>query len=226
MTNPTDLTQMASETLGDLASRYPAASRVFRSVGLDYCCGGRQTLADACRERDLDLDTVLHALQAEPPRADAQWESRPLPMVIHHIVERYHESLRRELPELRQMAATVEEKHADKPACPRGLAAHLAAIHEAVQDHLAKEEQILFPMILAGRGSMAGGPVQVMEAEHVEHGANLARTRALTNDLVPPPEACATWQALYLRLGALEADLMDHIHLENHILFPRALYEQ
>ena len=225
MNNPTDLTPAPTESLGALASRYPAASRVFRSVGLDYCCGGRQTLAEACRERDLDLNTVLQALRSEPPRPEGEWERKPLPTLVHHILERYHESLRRELPELRQMAETVEAKHADKENCPRGLAAHLAGIHEAVEDHLAKEEQILFPMILAGRGAMAGGPVQVMEAEHVEHGANLARTRALAHDLIPPLDACATWQALYLRLGILEADLMDHIHLENHILFPRALYE-
>ena len=108
-------------------------------------------------------------------------------------------------------------------ACPRGLRVHLENIHAAVLDHVAKEEQILFPLILSGRGRLAGGPVHVMEQEHQDHGANLGVTRQMTANLTPPPEACATWRALYVRLDAFEAELMDHIHLENNILFPRAL---
>jgi len=223
MNNPTELSM--EQTLGSLAAQVPAASRVFRTAGLDYCCQGERTLAAACEEKGLDAASLLESIRRMPLSPDASWESKPLALLVQHILERYHESLRRELPELRQMAAKVEEKHADKPSCPQGLAHHLDAIHEAVLSHLAKEEQILFPMILAGRGPHAVGPIQVMEFEHQEHGANLARTRELTSDLTAPPEACATWRALYLRLGELENDLMDHIHLENHVLFPRALCE-
>lgn len=213
------------QTLGDLATQVPAASRVLRAAGLDYCCHGQRTLTEACAEKGLDPGRLLESIRQEPDAPTDSWESKPLVAIIHHIIERYHEPLRRELPELRQMAMKVEEKHADKPACPRGLTAHLAGIHEAVLSHLDKEEQILFPMILAGHGPQAMGPIQVMEFEHQEHGENLARTRALTADLTVPAEACATWQALYLRLRELEADLMDHIHLENNVLFPRALRE-
>jgi regulator of cell morphogenesis and NO signaling len=215
----------AGQSLGDLAAAVPAASRVLRAAGLDYCCQGKRTLAEACAEKGLDPASLLESIRREPDAAADSWNTKPLVAVISHILERYHQTLRTELPELRQMAAKVEEKHADKPACPRGLTAHLAAIHEAVLSHLEKEEQILFPMIVAGRGAHAVGPIQVMEFEHQEHGANLARTRELTADLTAPPEACATWQALYLRLRELESDLMDHIHLENHVLFPRALCE-
>ena len=213
----------AGQTLADLATHIPAASRAFREVGLDYCCGGQRTLAAACAERGLDAEALLQKLAAEPPAAEPSWEEQPIADLVRHILDRYHAPLRDELRDLHRMAMTVEEKHKEKASCPRGLAAHLAAIHEAVDSHLEKEERILFPMILAGHGAQAVGPIQVMELEHEEHGANLARTRALTDDLTAPAEACPTWQALYLRLRELEADLMDHIHLENHVLFPRVL---
>lgn len=214
-------------TLGELAVRLPAASRVFRESGLDYCCGGRRTLAAACAEKGLDPQAILSAIHAgaRDDRPAASWQQRPLSELIDFILDRYHASLRRELPELCRMAAKVEETHGAKPSCPHGLAALLDAAHEAVLSHLEKEEQILFPMILGHRGAHASGPIQVMEHEHHQHGANLERIRELTDGLTAPREACATWQALYLRLGELEADLMEHIHLENNVLFPRALCE-
>ena len=106
---------------------------------------------------------------------------------------------------------------------PAGLAMHLAAVMEALELHMQKEEQVLFPLIRGGRGAMAGGPVSIMEREHDEHAVALRRTRELTGDLQSPAAACTTWRALYLRLAALERDLMEHIHLENNVLFPRAL---
>jgi regulator of cell morphogenesis and NO signaling len=113
--------------------------------------------------------------------------------------------------------------HADHPAVPRGLAAHLRRMSQELEDHMGKEEVVLFPMIRSGRGSFAMGPVQVMELEHLDHAANLERMRQLANDCTPPPDACATWKALYLGLADLEREIMEHIHLENHALFPRAL---
>ena len=121
------------------------------------------------------------------------------------------------------MAAKVEARHAEKATCPRGLAQHLTAVHENVLMHLAKEEKVLFPIILDGMGRMAAGPIRVMEQEHDDHREGLIETRRLTTDFTVPPEACTSWQALYLRLDALEADLMEHIHLENNVLFPRVL---
>jgi regulator of cell morphogenesis and NO signaling len=127
------------------------------------------------------------------------------------------------LPELIRMAAKVEVRHADKASSPRGLAELLRVIHADVSDHLQKEEQVLFPLILAGRGRAAIGPVQMMELDHDEHARNLQRVRRLTMDLTPPAEACTTWRALYLGLRQLEEELMVHIHLENNVLFRRAL---
>jgi regulator of cell morphogenesis and NO signaling len=154
-----------------------------------------------------------------------RWADAPVADLIGHIVGFYHRRLREELPELLTLATKVETRHAEKRSCPRGLRDHLAHVNLAVREHLAKEEQVLFPMILAGRAAMAGAPIHAMEAEHEDHARDLARTRELTADLVAPEEACTTWRALYLRLGALEEELMDHIHLENNVLFPRVLAE-
>jgi len=211
-------------TLAELASTHPAAARVFLSHGLDFCCKGRRPLRAACIEKGLDAGNVLAEIEGSAVTGDlADWSTRPLPELIEHILSRYHAALRRDLPALIAMAEKVEARHADKPAVPAGLTRHLRAMHVAVLDHLAKEETILFPAILSGRGTMCGGPIQVMEAEHTDHGENLAHMRTLAGDLVPPPQACTTWRALYLGLLQLERELMEHIHLENNVLFPRAL---
>lgn len=211
-------------TLGELAVQIPAASRVFKRHRLDYCCSGHRPLADACKDRGLDPAAVLAELEGEASAVSAAAPVlRANDELIEYILERYHEPLRRELPELIAMAKRVEHRHGDKPDCPRGLAEHLLSMEAELLDHMAKEERILFPMIRAGAGRGAGGPISVMKREHDEHGASLARTRALTMDLSPPAGACATWRALYLRLAELESELMDHIHLENNVLFVRAL---
>ena len=223
MTAATD-TIDPSEHLADLAIRLPGASRVFHRHRLDFCCGGRRSLAEACEAKGLDLAAVRGELAREtasPEQADLT--QAPLGALVDHIVSHFHEPLHTELPELERMARKVEAVHGDKPGCPLGLGNHLAAVTQSLEQHMAKEEQVLFPMIRGGQGAGAAGPVLVMEREHDEHAIDLARIRELTGDNVPPPHACTTWRALYLRLDALERDLMDHIHLENNILFPRAL---
>lgn len=214
-----------ADTLADLAVTHPAASRVFHRHGLDFCCHGRRPLAEACAERGLAVDGVVAEIARETATVPdlPRWDARPLAELVRHIVDFYHQRLRVELPELISLAAKVESRHAEKASCPRGLRAHLEEVNQSVLEHLAKEEQVLFPMILGGRLQLAGGPIAVMEAEHDDHGESLRKARRLTADLVPPGEACPTWRALYLRLAAFEAELMDHIHLENNILFRRAL---
>jgi len=161
--------------------------------------------------------------EGREPGQFERWDARPLGEVIDHVLERFHEPHRRELPRLLAMARKVEEVHAEKPACPRGLAAHLERMAEDMELHMQKEEQVLFPLLRSGRGRMASMPIQVLEQEHRDHGENLERLRELTDGYTPPPEACETWSALYLGLAELERDLMEHIHIENNILFPRAL---
>jgi regulator of cell morphogenesis and NO signaling len=218
----------ATSTLAELAVTEPAAARVFYRHGLDFCCSGRRPLADACRAKGLDADAILAELAAERHDAEAdatRWDQRPLAELVDHIVVRYHSTLRRAIPELLAFARKVEVRHAEKPACPHGLARTLESMLAEVEDHLAKEEQILFPMILEGQGRSAVGPVQVMEHEHEAHGRTLDTLRGLTGDYEPPAGACVTWQALYLGLRQLDRELMEHIHLENNVLFPRALAE-
>jgi regulator of cell morphogenesis and NO signaling len=214
-------------TLAELAVKHPSASRVFHRHGLDFCCHGNRALEEACHERGLLPEAILNEIETEDSRVtDApRWERRPLSELASHIVDFYHRRLREELPLLVGMAARVEQVHRDKAACPRGLADHLDRMHRAVLEHLAKEETILFPMIQSGRGARAAAPIHTMEIEHEDHGESLRQTRLLTSNLVPPAEACATWTALYLRLEEFEAELMEHIHLENNILFRRALCE-
>ncbi len=215
----------STTTLADLATAHPAASRVFHRYRLDFCCGGRRPLTEACEERGLDAVAIMDEIQRESVAASesTRWDTAPLPALIDFIITRYHDRLRLELPEVIALARKVESVHADKATCPRGLAEHLVMVHENVLSHLAKEERVLFPLIKDGMGYMAAGPVRVMEQEHDDHREGLMRTREITNDLTPPPEACTTWRALYLRLDALEGELMEHIHLENNVLFPRAL---
>jgi regulator of cell morphogenesis and NO signaling len=214
-----------NRTLGDLVAAIPSAAKVMQRHRLDYCCGGQQTLEAACAAGDLDTGTVLRELaDAEASSKDGgRWAQRPIDELITHILDRYHAPLRQELPRLVELARRVERVHAEKPDCPTGLAELLAEVRAAVDNHLTKEEQILFPLILSGRGHNAYMPIQVMMEEHEDHGSNLRRIRALTQDLRLPDSACASWRELYRALGELEAELMDHIHLENSILFPRAL---
>jgi regulator of cell morphogenesis and NO signaling len=214
-------------TLADLAVTTPGAARIFLDYGLDFCCRGRRSLADACSEKGLDAHQVLRAIEAGQGAADTltEWSHRPLTELIDHVVGRYHGWLRAEFPGLLEMARKVEAVHAGKASVPAGLAAHLEALYAETLRHLQKEETILFPMISRGMGQGCGGPIHVMEAEHRDVGAALERVRGLTANLVAPPESCTTWRALYLNLRQLETEFMEHIHLENNILFPRALHE-
>ena len=211
--------------LADLAVEHPAASRVFHRHGLDFCCHGQVPLEQACADRRLDVGALIAELNAEVSLDTdfRAWDRAPLGELIEHLLTRFHASHREELTRLHAAALKVEAVHALKPACPRGLAAHLARMTEELEDHMQKEEQILFPLIRGGRGALAAMPVQVLESEHRDHALNLRRMRELAHDFVAPDEACGTWRALYLGLAALERDLMQHIHLENNVLFPRAL---
>lgn len=223
MTEQPILAQTA--TLASLATQRAGASRVFARHHLDFCCHGNVSLAEACAKRGLDPKEVIREIAAQErgPDAPSAWESRSLNSLITHLLDRYHRDHRAELPRLVTMARRVEQVHAEKAECPRGLAAAMGRLFEELDLHMQKEEQILFPLIVSGRGAAAGGPIHVMEREHEDVAADLERIRGLTRDYVPPEGACGTWRALYLGLAEFERELMEHVHLENHILFPRAL---
>ena len=218
------MTDTTNTTLADLAVAYPAAARVFYANRLDFCCGGRRPFADACREHGLDPAAILDEIR----RAEAltepatRWELAPLPQLVDHIVAYYHRRLRVALPHLVDMARMVEARHGNKVSCPVGLTALLEQVQQSTFNHLDKEEAILFPAIARGVTAIAG-PVSMMELEHDHHKDDLRRIRTLTSQLTPPAAACSTWRALYAGLQQFEQELMEHIHLENNVLFRRAL---
>lgn len=213
----------SDQSLAELALALPAASRIFRTHRLDFCCDGSRSLQQACAERGLDVASVLHQLNAAPRTAGLNTSDLALAELIDYVLAQFHEAHRAELPDLIALATKVERVHAGTPDAPLGLAAHLQEMARALEEHMQKEEAVLFPAILRGAGPGLTRPIAVMEAEHDEHGRSLERLRELAHDFVAPAHACTSWRALYLRAEQLEADLMAHVHLENHVLFPRGL---
>ena len=214
-------------TVGQLAAQHPLATRVFARHAIDYCCGGGQTLEEICSHKGLDQEAVLDEIRKEiQPSAvpEERWDQASLPDLIEHILTAYHEPLREELPRLESMARKVVRVHGDKEPerLPELLSVYLALKSE-LEQHMMKEERILFPMIRQGQGTLANGPISVMEHEHDSAGKALGRLNELTDGYQVPAHACNTWRALWHGLAALEKSLHQHIHLENNILFPRAL---
>jgi regulator of cell morphogenesis and NO signaling len=214
-----------TQTLGELAA-HPAAARVFLRHKLDFCCRGGRTLTEACSQAGLDPASIEHEIADESARADdvVAWSSRSLADIATHIEAHYHAALRRDVPVLVEAARKVERVHAAKPGVPAGLAETLSMFWDEMVSHMHKEERVLFPMLRSGaQGNRVAPPISVMMAEHDEHAVSLERIRTLTNHMQAPEHACATWRALYEGLKNLETELMMHIHLENHVLFARAL---
>ncbi len=209
-----------AQAIGQIAVELPGATAVFRRLKLDFCCGGQVSLRQAAADKALDLDAVVQELSALQ-RPDSLPEAGTPAELIGHIVARYHEVHRQQLPELIRMARRVEAVHRGNPHVPAGLADALEAMHEELLSHMHKEEAILFPMLARGGNSFAAQPIGVMRAEHTDHGEALEHIAHLTTDMVPPPGACNTWRALYSGLAQLADDLVNHIHLENNVLFPQ-----
>ncbi|GLK97350.1 iron-sulfur cluster repair protein YtfE [Achromobacter insolitus] len=215
---------MVEQSLGQLARSIPGATQVFHEYQLDFCCGGKKSLAEAAAQRSLDAGQIEARLieLARAPSHETDWSQVSVAELVDHILARYHEVHRQQLPELIRLALKVEQVHADSPDCPTGLADHLRAMQQELESHMQKEEQVLFPMLARGHGAMASMPIMVMRAEHDDHGVALERLLALTHGITLPRAACNTWRALYLGLRTFKEDLMAHIHLENNILFENA----
>jgi len=161
-------------------------------------------------------------VQASPGR-NTDWNTADLPSLIEHILLNFHKPLHDSLPRLESMLAQVTEEHLEKDARLSELRSTFGAMKAELESHMMKEEQILFPMILSDQGAFAGGPISVMEQEHESANAALKKIRELTDGFQAPDGACATWRELLEGLDRLERETHVHIHLENNILFPRAL---
>jgi len=217
-------------TVADVATNLPATIRVFQQNGIDFCCGGKRPIAEACADRGLDADVVVGALRASVAGGgpERNWTEAPLAELIAHIQARFHEPLRKELPRLQAMLAKVVDRHGDRhPEVLPALQETFAGLQRELLDHMRKEDAILFPAIVgleADGGTIIriDAPIHVMETEHEDAGRALARMRELTRGYTPPPEACPTFRGLYYGLAELERDMHLHVHLENNVLFPRA----
>jgi regulator of cell morphogenesis and NO signaling len=220
-------------TVGEWVADRPHRSRVFEELGIDYCCGGKTSLAEACREKGLDRETVIESLLRENSGEDQRnWANASLTELADHIEATHHAYLRSEMPQLSGLTAKVAQVHGPRHAELAEVVTVFAGLAAELDAHMVKEEQILFPMIRQleradGRpashcGSIAN-PIRVMEYEHDQAGNALAHLHQLTNGYSCPPDACNSWRAMCDGLRRFEADLHEHIHKENNILFPRAM---
>ena len=218
--------------IAKLATRHPGTIRVFQQHGIDFCCQGGRPLAAACEEKGIAFETLrdeLAAAAAGPAGETRDWDEAPLGELIDHILDRYHQRLREDLPRLDAMAAKVLSVHGEKhPETLPALAATVQALRAELESHMLKEEQVLFPAVRAleeGGGAPApwlSAPIAMMEDEHDVAARALAELRRLTGAFQPPAGACTTFRGLYHGLAELESDTHRHIHLENNVLFPRA----
>lgn len=166
----------------------------------------------------------MHAEFSAPDTPAALAEATlETPALIAHILERYHETHRRELPGLIAEARKVERVHGRHPDVPRGLGDLLSLIFDDLEAHQLKEEQILFPLMLRGAGAMVAHPIARMMVEHEDVEAQLEVLAETTGGFVAPADACATWRRLYLGCRKFHDDLRDHIRIEDTVLFPRFL---
>jgi regulator of cell morphogenesis and NO signaling len=219
-------------TVADIAAAFPSTVRVFQRHNIDFCCGGKIPLVAACERQGIPFEELVGALEASarhPAEDDRDWNREPLHALIDHIVLSYHEPLREELPRLESMAAKVSRVHGANEARLARVESIVSELSAELQSHMRKEESVLFPAIRTieeGRGCSAApisAPVAVMEDEHDRAGALLSELRTITDGYAVPVWGCATFRALYQGLYELEADMHVHVHLENNILFPRAL---
>ena len=229
----------ADPLLADVVNDDLRAATVFERFELDYCCGGHQTLLEACAKRGVDPDAVRAALETLGPATEAdklpaEWQD--LDQLTRYIVDHHHTYVTSSIPSINNSLNRIAEKHGERHPELLQLRATFRALGEELLVHLLKEENLLFPaideMARRQRGIENGAPmfatvlhpVRVMEDDHQEAGELIERVRTLTGGhYTPPDDACTTYTACFAELARFEQDLHRHIHLENNVLFPRAL---
>ena len=233
---------ITGKTVRELALEVPQATRVFERLGIDYCCGGERLLEEACAIAHVNVEDVERSLAeaqerpAEPGQDDASWQRSPLFGLIAHIIQKHHYFVRRELRRIEPLLARVISTHGQGHPELLEVQRQFRALGDELIQHMMKEEQILFPYIThleesenrrqpaaAPRFGTVENPIRMMRHEHESAGSALRNIRAHTADYRLPAGACAGFETLYSALQDFEQDLHQHIHLENNILFPRAL---
>lgn len=229
------------KTVRELALENPAATRVFEKLGIDYCCGGNKSLEQACRAANLPLDKVLDSLEsatqsAQPVQKIHKWPSEMLAELAAHISNTHHKYTREEIARLGPLFNKVCSVHGNNHPELLQVRATFEGLAQELTMHMMKEESVLFPYIVRMEESViekvpvlppffgsVQNPVSMMEHEHESAGNALRAIREATGGYAPPPDACISYQTLYNALRDFEADMHQHIHLENNILFPRAI---
>jgi regulator of cell morphogenesis and NO signaling len=226
-------------TLGDIVAADYRAAAVFDRFGLDFCCGGRRTLDEACRARKTDPPAVVAALQAlgdtdrDQRIPDLTW---PVDDLVGYIVRRHHAYVRAQVPVITGHLARLVGAHGERHPEVQRIADHFAELATELSMHMVKEEEILFPYIRALAACVerrldvppnlfgtVRNPIRMMEAEHQSAGDELRAIRELSGEYNVPADGCTTYHAAFAELAAFDADLRQHIHLENNILFPHAV---
>ena len=233
---------VTGKTVRELALEVPQATRVFERLGIDYCCGGERLLEEACAIAQVEVEDVERSLAeaqehpAEASEDDACWQRAPLFGLIAHIVQKHHYFVRRELRRIEPLLARVISSHGQGHPELLEVQRQFRGLGEELIQHMMKEEQILFPYVTQleecenrrqpgapPRFGTVQNPIRMMMHEHESAGSTLRNIRAQTGDYRLPAGACAGFETLYHTLQDFEQDLHQHIHLENNILFPRAL---
>ena len=228
----------STTTIGSIVADDFRAAAVFQKHGIDFCCGGNRPWADACTEKGVDPQRVSDELEvalasgAETPRFNA-WT---LDFLIDYIVSNHHAYVRQAIDTLLTHTRKVADVHGENHPEAREIATVFEGVAAEMITHMAKEEQVLFPyitaLVTAAKGGQApppahfgsvANPIRMMEREHESAGSAMATIRRLSHDYTPPADACTTYRVTYKELHEFEADLHRHVHLENNILFPKAL---
>ena len=224
------------ETVGNLVRERPNRARVFEALHIDFCCGGKLSLKQACEKRGLDPLNVLKAIEADDAVSQKaeliDADAMTLTELADHIEATHHAYMKSELPRLDMMTEKVARVHGDKDERLAVVRKAFVKLRAELEPHMMKEEQILFPMIRRleaanGRPEFHCGrianPIRQMEHEHDQSGNALAVIREATDNFDPPEWACNTYRAMLDSLARLEVDLHQHIHKENNVLFPKAI---
>ncbi len=231
----------ADKTVRELALEHSTATRVFEKLGIDYCCGGNKSLEDACRASNLSIDQVIDSLEmaeqaAHAAQKDQNWQTEALADLVAHIENTHHKYTREEMARLVPLLDKVCSVHGKNHPELQQVRASFRGLVQELTTHMMKEEGVLFPYIVrmeeaviqkepvlpAPFGSVQN-PVSMMEHEHDSAGKALRAMREGSSGYTAPGDACVSYQTLYKALADFEADLHQHIHLENNILFPRAV---
>ncbi|MDR8390684.1 iron-sulfur cluster repair di-iron protein [Aliifodinibius sp. S!AR15-10] len=233
------MNQLKNQTIGQLVAEDYRTAQVFRSFNLDFCCGGNKTVKEACNDSGVDYQEVKQALRQLDEKqngAKDNYNEWSLDFLIDYIVNNHHKFSRNKLPEIGAYTKKVASVHGENHPELKQIYHEFTMLHGEMINHLDKEEEILFPYVKQlveakqqGRKpdrpdfGEAADPIAMMEQEHDDAGAAMRKIRELSDDFTPPEDACTTYQLLFENLEAFEKDLHKHVHLENNILFPKAL---